>query len=498
MAFIGTGAGPGVSSRLDRLEGNLFGVLDARTDGWVSVTEKRFAGGADPTGVADSTVAIQAAINSGRSILFPFGNYRVASSLTIPPEPAAIRMYAHNGFRWVSGATAQVQIFSQASALFVPLNASSYSSLSRVSVDIEGISFKSSADTNSVFGRAGAAISLYASRLENCNFWNFKHIVYGAISGVTRVRRNTFGNLNGPAVARPTDYDPAIVTIVDSEISSNYFNGNPAKADVTLLEAQAAQSSSIAGNYFDFAFRGIALGGGNGLVTVADNTFDILYIGAEILYGGKELTLHGNRFFRIRKESASYFSNPTTQMTTTDWTSVLIGATVVDISISGSVIRDTERFVDVVGNQHKNIKEWGTVGTLESGQPLVRLGSMTIDGGYTGDGTGFDIASRRKSGALAYSANVDVDLTKGDELTVTVTNGTAFTIGNPYTPIIGQIFRLTIRNTSGGALGAITWGTAYKLSTWASPATGYSRSIAFRWDGTNAIEVSRTPADVPN
>jgi hypothetical protein len=49
-----------------------------RCAGWVSVTEKRFAGGADPTGVADSTAAFSAVeATAGADVLVPDGTFVV-------------------------------------------------------------------------------------------------------------------------------------------------------------------------------------------------------------------------------------------------------------------------------------------------------------------------------------------------------------------------------------------------------------------------------------
>lgn len=99
---------------------------------------------------------------------------------------------------------------------------------------------------------------------------------------------------------------------------------------------------------------------------------------------------------------------------------------------------------------------------------------------------------------LVYSATIATDASLGNMFDITATNATAFTISNPTSPANDQRITYTIRNTSGGALGAITWGAAFKLSAWTSPATANSRSITFRYDGTNWVEIGRTPADVPN
>lgn len=99
---------------------------------------------------------------------------------------------------------------------------------------------------------------------------------------------------------------------------------------------------------------------------------------------------------------------------------------------------------------------------------------------------------------ITYSATMVPDGSQGNAFIITATNGTAFSISNPINCAIGQRLEFTIRNTSGGALGAVTWAGNYKLSTWTQPANANSRSIRYRYDGTNWIEVSRTPADVPN
>mgnify|MGYP001574120864 CR=1 FL=1 len=104
----------------------------------------------------------------------------------------------------------------------------------------------------------------------------------------------------------------------------------------------------------------------------------------------------------------------------------------------------------------------------------------------------------RRGLALTYGASVAVDPTLGNLFTVTATNGTAFTASDSYPGAAGQGITITVRNTSGGALGVITWDTKYKLAAWTSPATGFSRSITFEFDGTNWIETGRTAADVPN
>jgi len=110
----------------------------------------------------------------------------------------------------------------------------------------------------------------------------------------------------------------------------------------------------------------------------------------------------------------------------------------------------------------------------------------------------------QKRAVLAYGVTVSPNTASGNFFDITATNGTAFTIafpvtGNSQLGVDGQQITFTILNTSLGALGAVTW-TGYKMAAWVSPATGFNRSITFRYNSTsgNWHEISRTAADVPN
>jgi hypothetical protein len=99
---------------------------------------------------------------------------------------------------------------------------------------------------------------------------------------------------------------------------------------------------------------------------------------------------------------------------------------------------------------------------------------------------------------IPYAASMTPDAALGIFQRITVPDGTAFTINAPTNPVPGQPLTLTIRNTSGGALGVVTWDPVFKLAAWTQPATANSRSVSFVYDGTNWVEYGRTPADVPN
>lgn len=105
----------------------------------------------------------------------------------------------------------------------------------------------------------------------------------------------------------------------------------------------------------------------------------------------------------------------------------------------------------------------------------------------SGDAQGVPISAVQV--APTYGANVTIDTNLGTDFTVTATNGTAFTLGNPVNcstaSCAGGRVTVTIVNASGGALGAVTWSANYRISCWTSPPNGFSRSITFETDGAN-------------
>lgn len=107
---------------------------------------------------------------------------------------------------------------------------------------------------------------------------------------------------------------------------------------------------------------------------------------------------------------------------------------------------------------------------------------------------------KRAQTGPTYGANVAIDASLGDVFAFNATDGVAFQVDNPTNPqAAGHMITIRVANTSGGALGAVTFGTQYKLAgAWTSPANGNNRTITFEWNTANWIEVSRTAADAPN
>jgi hypothetical protein len=108
------------------------------------------------------------------------------------------------------------------------------------------------------------------------------------------------------------------------------------------------------------------------------------------------------------------------------------------------------------------------------------------------------LVSMKRMVSPTYSTSMTVDAFTGSRFVITATNSTAFTINAPTNLATSQTVTFTIKNTSGGSLGTATWNAVFKMASWTQPANGFSRSITFDYNGTNLVETSRTPTDVPN
>jgi hypothetical protein len=104
---------------------------------------------------------------------------------------------------------------------------------------------------------------------------------------------------------------------------------------------------------------------------------------------------------------------------------------------------------------------------------------------------------------LAYSASMTPSLSTANSLTITATSGAAFTINAPTNEPASGGMRLNIwiSNTSGGALGAVTWNAIFKVPAGITyPATGFRRCYQFDLGiaGGSYYLVNSPTVDIPN
>lgn len=101
--------------------------------------------------------------------------------------------------------------------------------------------------------------------------------------------------------------------------------------------------------------------------------------------------------------------------------------------------------------------------------------------------------------APTYGTTVTFDASTGTIFEIGVTNTTAFTLANPTNPTEGQIIYVEFINNSGGSLGTVTFGTAFKTSNSnPAPTNGGNITIMFKFDGTHWYEMFRSQASTSN
>lgn len=122
-------------------------------------------------------------------------------------------------------------------------------------------------------------------------------------------------------------------------------------------------------------------------------------------------------------------------------------------------------------------------------------GSLAAWGGVAANGSLYT-----KLVTLTYSATITMDASAGNTQKVVVTDANAITVAAPTNPPSSsnsQRLVLQVLNSSGGAMGAITWNAAFKFAgyTWTNPANGNKRQAVFEWNGLNWVCQGISAAD---
>jgi hypothetical protein len=115
-------------------------------------------------------------------------------------------------------------------------------------------------------------------------------------------------------------------------------------------------------------------------------------------------------------------------------------------------------------------------------------------------GPDFFYGRPRRAKTLVYGVTVNTDLSLGDDFALVVTDGVAFTMALPTKiPVSPDVQHIVyeIVNSSGGAMGAITWNGNFLLAgAFTNPANGKRRTIMFKASGTTLVELCRAAADI--
>lgn len=97
-----------------------------------------------------------------------------------------------------------------------------------------------------------------------------------------------------------------------------------------------------------------------------------------------------------------------------------------------------------------------------------------------------------------FGSSVDIDAAAGNRFQINVSSGGAWTLNAPTNASAGQAITICVRNNSGAGVANPALPANFKTAAWSSPAAGYSRSYTLRYDGQYWVEEARTPSDVPN
>ena len=99
--------------------------------------------------------------------------------------------------------------------------------------------------------------------------------------------------------------------------------------------------------------------------------------------------------------------------------------------------------------------------------------------------------------ALTYSTSIDTNASQANVFQIVISDGVAFTIENPTSGKQGQNITYDIRNSSGGAMGVLTWASDFKLAgAFTNPADTKRRTITYFYDDANWVELNRATADI--
>lgn len=521
---------PGVA-RANCISGDDYNALLDAVSGTVNVANYLPAGYV--AGSTDATTYIQAAINAlgarGGTVYFPPGDYRITATigaLTGNPPPGNIRLLGASR-PGLFTAVAASRIITDAAIWMVQFGTGSAGGNSQHSGPVvENLAFVGGATTL-------GGVRLYQqnhARITNNTFEGFTvgdgvridggsdasilpilsgNIFNGCKRGIAttglitgmRVFGGYIGNPSDPVNSVGIDYSgntahidadidghPVAVRLSDPGEAGNRVLGSRFEGNTVCVEI-TGNSNVVTAN---FMYHGSNGGTGTRLLSgaLANHVFGNTYVGTTPIddqtAGGSAGVFEPDEGSVVRRRN---------------------GDGVISYTLEGKhqTAGDDSKFIArAAGGQIE-----GYLGTNYAATSTVRVGSTTdhdLEFMRQGaskasvDAWGLKVARRlaQNRQAFAFGASMEPDASTGNEWVVPANAGDAFTIANPTFPTVGQRITIRIRNESAGALGAVTWGTAYKMAAWAQPAAGYSRAIDFQYDGTNWIEVSRTPADVPN
>lgn len=429
----------------------------------------------------DVTAAIQAALdatNTGGEIYFPRGTYKITSTLTV--KSGQTLTGTSRGV--YSGITGSVLRGNTASLKLLQIQKGS------AGVLIQNLMFWGSsttylASTVAILMQGSSAAgdsAINGVRIANCGFWRWEKAIYGGDTAVG-------------------GFQVSSIHIVDCVLGECLYGAylDSSNADYWLMD-NCTGSCAVNGSII-YVNRGGDIGIRNTTGSGADATTT-----AFLTINGGSAPIYVER---CQAESIKYF--------------LLVnsggaGARVVMncCVINGDILFTPQGALMFIACDVTN-----PVTMSADGRVIDLMSTWTLAGALTLNTNSFAVAeigvnrpsntsqvlAKFKAGSSvarllkSQAGTIAIDSRLATEFCLNITAGTAFTVGNPTVePDTTPRITIQVKNSSGGAMGVITWDTLYKMSAWTNPANGFSRAIDFQYDGTNWIQISQTGVDVPN
>lgn len=425
----------------------------------------------------DVTAAVQAALTASLRVYFPAGTYLITSTLTV----TAGQVLSGSSRGIYASITGSVLRSNTASLVLMQIVKGS------TGVLIENLMFWGGnsaylAGTRAILMQGSSAASdspINGIRIVNCGFWNWERAILGQDSAAG-------------------SFQVSSVHIEDCVLAQNLYGiyMNSTNCDYWLVD-NCTGSVAINGSWLY-----INVGGAVDIRSTTVGGADTTTTAFVTINGASGIVY----MERCQAESIKYFLNNITNAS-----NVMLAACIVNgdilitpaganllllmCSITNPVtLQNSDHIVDIMST-------WVGSGALTLNSNSFSVAEMGVNKPSNASQT----IAKFKGGmsvqrlAISQSSSIGIDSRLSTEFSINVTSNAIFTITNP-TVEADTTPRITIqvKNSSGGAMGVITWDTKYKMSAWTNPGNATSRSIDFQYDGTNWIQVSQTGVDVPN
>jgi hypothetical protein len=441
--------------------------------------------GADPTGATDSAAAIQAAINSlgtyeRGTVFIPKGAYKVASSISVGGTASAYPLV-------IKGVGQGTQIINAASAA-KPTFLCKGNHWFLKDMLLTG----NSTNPNNGIEIDGTTIQTIR--------WNIENIVC-QMAGVGIQMQNTNTGVIRDYKSWPDSNDNSLTiaqTVSAADISHGIYALGTYAHDVSIYDADCVVRAN-----WGAGVSGIKW-------STSGNSYNVRIFGG-LLQGGADNAHFGLNISRVIGLVVEGVYHET---------SILQFSNCAHGSISGTNVAGVGGQIQLLNNtQYMTFIgcNCGVLNIIDSSCTYNKFEgcyfptTINVDASETSLPTNsFENLKNytiSKYGGIRYKtvtyvASMTPNCRDGDIFVITATNSTAFTINAATNGVNGMVIKITVRNTSGGALGTITWDPLYKMSAWTNPATGFSRTVEFYYDttygsGANWIQSSQT-VDIPN